>query len=207
MQIYPLTLAQVAQRPLIVTYSVATRTAGNLVLRPLGAEDVDALAAFLMRLSPETRHFSIFNSYDHIMAQALCDAINRYDKLRFVVERASPPAIIGLMEFSLDIPEGDLRRYAEYGVPLDARHDCRFGPTLADEYQGVGVGSALFPALIDVVRRFGKQRMILWGGVLADNHRALRFYEKQGFRRVGSFTEDDGLRVVDMILDLPPQGA
>ena len=200
MQTQTLTLAQVAQRPQTVTYSVVTRSAGHLILRPLEAQDVDALAAFLMGLSPETRYFSTFASYDLAMAQAMCDAINRYDKLRFVVESSANSTIIGLMEFSLDIPKGDLRRYAEYGVPLDARYDCRFGPTLADEVQSVGIGSALFPALVDVARRFGKQRMILWGGVLADNSRALRFYEKQGFRRVGAFTEADGLRVVDMIL-------
>jgi len=38
--------------------------------------------------------------------------------------------------------------------------------------------------------------------VLADNPRALRYYEKNGFRAVGTFTGADGGRSLDMILDL-----
>lgn len=40
-------------------------------------------------------------------------------------------------------------------------------------------------------------------GVLADNARALRYYEKNGFRRFGSFTGPDGSRSLDMMLELP----
>ncbi|MEU2180061.1 GNAT family N-acetyltransferase [Streptomyces thermolilacinus] len=58
-----------------------------------------------------------------------------------------------------------------------------------------------------MARRFGRNRIILWGGVLADNQRAIRFYEKQGFRTVGSFTGADGAESLDMMLDLPPETA
>ncbi|MFE9363057.1 hypothetical protein ACFYNN_09525 [Streptomyces sp. NPDC006978] len=45
-------------------------------------------------------------------------------------------------------------------------------------------------------------RIILWGGVRADNPRAIRYYEKNGFQRVGRFTEADGTLSPDMMLAL-----
>lgn len=203
----PLTLDYVFRHPETVTSRVALANGKRFVLRPLQGGDVELLARFLEGLSPTTRAFSTFDSYDRTAAQALCDAINRYDKLRFVVEDVGAEnavgesgAIVGLMEFSFGIPEGDVQRYQRYGMVLDGRVDCRFGPTLADGYQDRGLGSALFPHLVDVARRFGKQRIVLWGGVFAANMRAIRFYEKQGFVRAGAFAGANGQEVIDMLL-------
>ncbi|CAL9335949.1 hypothetical protein SUDANB176_00165 [Streptomyces sp. enrichment culture] len=57
-------------------------------------------------------------------------------------------------------------------------------------------GTQVFPLIADVARRFGKKRIILWGGVPTDNPRAIRYYEKQGFRTVGSFTGADGTQAL-----------
>jgi GNAT superfamily N-acetyltransferase len=200
-----LTLAEVFAHPEIFTHTIELPTVGRVRFRPLEAGDVDELGAFLSGLSPTT------TSYDRTGAQLLCDAINRYDKLRFVVELPAAGQISGqlsgqiiaLYEFSFDIPDYDLERFARYGVPLDQRTDCRYGPTIADEYQNRGVGSQTFPYLVAVAKRFGKDRIILWGGVFVDNARAIHFYEKQGFRPLGTFEGYEGGLVNDMILDLP----
>jgi RimJ/RimL family protein N-acetyltransferase len=197
-----LTLSEVCAHPTLVTYAIELPTGGAAVLRPLHADDINKLTSFLVGLSLVTRRFSTFPSYDRVTAQALCEAINRYDKLRFVVEIGASEEIIGLFEFSFDIPNGDILRYAQQGVVLDARYDCRFGPTLSDAYQNSGVGSKVFPYIVDVAKRFGKERIVLWGGVLRDNARAIRFYEKQGFRPVGMFVSHDGIDSLDMILEL-----
>ena len=197
-----LTLQDIVLDPQMFTYPIEMRSSGQALLRPLQVDDVDQLALLLEGFSASTRWFSFFPSYDRACAQELCEAINRYDKLRFVVEVLPAGEIVGLFEFSFAIPNGDLQRFAEYGVPLDENFDCRFGPVLADAYQNSGLGSRVFPYLVDVVKRFGKHRIILWGGVLADNSRAIRFYEKQGFRRVGSFVSFDGIDSLDMIMEL-----
>jgi RimJ/RimL family protein N-acetyltransferase len=202
-----LTLNEVFLHPEAATYYVELSDNARVVMRPLQHDDVDLLAAFLAGLSPQTRRFSTFPSYDKTMAQALCDAINRYDKLRFVVEALAPGQIVGLLEFSFDIPNGDRQRYAQHGIELDATVDCRWGPTLADDYQNVGLGSKLFAFVANVARRFGKKRIILWGGVLADNRRAIRFYEKQGFQPVGIFRDHEDELLFDMILNLVEEGA
>ena len=198
----PLTLSELSAQPHLVTYMITIPSLEPMCIRPLAHQDAGALGIFLASLSPQTRRFSLFPSYDHATAQMLCDAINRYDKLRFVVELTASHEIIGLLEFSFGLPDGDITRYRAYRVPLDVLTDCRFGPTLADAYQGQGLGSSVFPTMVDVARNFGKRRIILWGGVLADNARAIRFYEKQGFRTVGSFLHEDGELTLDMLLEL-----
>lgn len=201
----PLTLGAVAEHPDVVTTTVDAPGFPPVVVRPLSPHDVSALADFLQSLSPGTRRLSTFpDGFDTDGAQALCDAINRYDKLRFVVQPTGESTIIGLLELSFDVPDGDLERYTSAGMPLDAGTCVRFGPTLSDAYQGVGLGTAVLPHVIDVVRRFGRRRILLWGGVLHDNARALRYYEKAGFRRVAAFQGPDGQTSIDMVLDIAP---
>ncbi|MBT2443589.1 GNAT family N-acetyltransferase [Streptomyces sp. ISL-36] len=196
-----LTLAAVAADPRVLTRALEVRDGRLVTFRPLTHSDAEGLAGFLAGLSAESRRLSRFDGYDLTAARGLCAAIARYDKLRLVLEEAPSGRIVGLLEFSLDLPPSDIARFREAGVE-PAATDCRFGPTLADDYQGKGVGTRVFPLVVDVARRFGRKRIILWGGVLADNPRALRFYAKQGFRTVGSFTEANGQRSFDMILDL-----
>lgn len=172
----------------------------RVVLRPLVPEDVQKLARFLERLSVKTREQSTFSSYDIAMAQELCEAINRYDKLRFVLEN-SCEEICGLFEFSLDIPESDVDRFNDYGITL-GDNDCRWGITIADDYQNFGVGKLIFPFMVRVVKGFGYARIILYGGVLASNERAIHYYEKLGFKEVGRFVNQDEIASVDMVLDL-----
>ncbi|MFI7462129.1 GNAT family N-acetyltransferase [Nonomuraea sp. NPDC049646] len=198
-----LTLAAVAEDPLVLTRRLNLKDGSDVVFRPLTHADAEGLAAFLDGLSAATRRLSTFDGHDLKAARKLCDAIARYDKLRLVLEDVLSGRIVGLVEFSLDLHPADIARYQKAGIPLAAT-DCRFGLTLSDDHQGRGVGTQIFPLVADVARQFGKTRVILFGGVLADNPRALRYYDKHGFRLVGSFTGSDGAQSFDMILDLTP---
>ncbi|MFE3515310.1 GNAT family N-acetyltransferase [Streptomyces sp. NPDC059166] len=196
------TLLEIAEEPSRLTSRLRLDDGSDAVFRPLTPADAGRLAALLEALSPESRHFSAFDGYDLATAGELCDAIARYDKLRLVLEEAQSGRIVGLVEFSLALTSGDIARFQDAGVRLVASRDCRFGLTLADDYQGRGVGTHVFPLVTEVARLLGKERIILWGGVRSDNHRAIRYYEKNGFRAVGSFAEADGSLSLDMILDL-----
>lgn len=200
----PLTLGEIAQRPQDFA-TVHTQATGEVLhLRPLLPQDVEKLARFLAGLSPESRRLSTFSGYDRATAQELCDAIARYDKLRLAVIDAAHPdePLVGLFEYSFDLTAGDTSRYTKHGCPLNPASDCRFGPTLADAWQNRGIGSILLPAVWAFARGFERSRVILWGGVLADNGRAIHFYEKNGFRHVGRFVNGEGQECCDMILDL-----
>jgi diamine N-acetyltransferase len=196
-----LTLAQVAATPALLETTVELRNGDRLRYRPLIPGDVEALGQFLESLSPLTRKRWTLASYDRGMAEELCHAIGRYDKLRLVADDPQNPAIgiVALFEFSFGIPAGDHTRFAGYGLTLDEAHDCRFGPCVRDDHQRRGVATALMGPTFAIARRFGKGRILLWGGVLADNGPALAFYGRQGFVEVGRFEDSDGTAVIDML--------
>lgn len=95
----------------------------------------------------------------------------------------------------------DAPRLQSYGLILNPETDTTFAPSIADAWQGKGIGSVLLKHIInDLKSHTPATRMILWGGVQADNHQALKFYAKHGFEVLGPF-EYHGMNF-DMILDL-----
>jgi ribosomal protein S18 acetylase RimI-like enzyme len=54
---------------------------------------------------------------------------------------------------------------------------------LLHRFQGAGIGRALMQRAFDVTRQLERQRLLL--GVYSENHAALRFYERAGFRKIG----------------------
>lgn len=70
------------------------------------------------------------------------------------------------------------------------------------EALGSGAGPALMEASLDEARRRGHRT--IWLGVWEGNARALAFYERCGFRRVGSHTFQLGSDPqIDLVLELP----
>jgi diamine N-acetyltransferase len=86
----------------------------------------------------------------------------------------------------------DQARYEAVGLGLNPATDCTFAPSVADDYQDQKLGSLLMPYLIKICQVVDYQRIILWGGVQAENPRAVRFYQKFGFEVVGSFQNKNG---------------
>ena len=183
-----LTLNQVAQDPKRVTFIRPLHDGSTLTIRPLLPEDAPRLAVFFDQLGTQTGYFySVAEKRPEPYAQALCQAINRYDKLRFVAEIAeNKGAFMGLIEFSFSILDTDKQRYAAYNISLSEKRDCRYGLCLSDQYQNQGLGGHLFTCAKEVARQFGKERIILWGGVYGNNGRAIAHYQKNRFERLGN---------------------
>ncbi len=196
-----LNLLDVALNPQLLTKELRVQNNKKIILRPLEVKDVKLLSTFLKNLSPKTRKFYTCKSYDYSYAKELCNAINRYDKLRLVVTLKTTKQIISLLEFSFDITNEDYKRFLKYGINL-TKNDCRFGPCISDDYQSKGIGSAIFPYIIDVAHKFGRKRIILWGGVLINNKKAIRFYEKKGFKNLGTYENLENGTSLDMIFNI-----
>lgn len=196
-----MTISEVATNPSIATFELQLSSGEETVLRPLETKDVELLANFLENLSQETRQFYNYPSYDLAYAKEMCGAINRYDKLRLILCLRHSGRVIGIFEFSFDIPEGDRQRFLSYHIQ-PGPEVCRLGPCLADDYQNKGVGSIALPHLVNIAKKFRQKYIILWGGVRTDNERGIRFYEKNGFKRLGTFSNQTGQESLDMILEI-----
>ena len=162
------------------------------VFRSLRASDVEELAAFYNGLSDEARSFWHREPNGHALAVEHCEAIDRYDKLRLVVDRHGE--IDAIYELSFAITGGDRERFASYGAPLDEAIDVRFGPCVRDSEKGTGLAVRLLHETALVAKREGRTNLVLWGGVQIENTRAQRFYVREGFREVGRTAE-----IIDMV--------
>lgn len=197
-----LSLDTIAKNPKKYAYEIDVPSGEKLIIRPLEKEDEEKLAQLFKNLSENTKNFYTSEEPFETRAKEHIDAINKYDKLRFVLEKTDLNEIIGLFEFSFDIPPNDISRFENYAIKLTSNTDCRIGPLLKDEYQSKGFGSLVLPAILNIAKQFNKKRVILWGGVNKNNAKAIRFYEKNGFKNLGSFINQNKIECYDMLLNL-----
>ncbi len=73
--------------------------------------------------------------------------------------------------------------------PIQAfRHKAEFGITVHDDYQNLGLGTAMTRHMIEIARVKGLKKISLT--VVTENCRAIRVYEKCGFKVEGRLEKD-----------------
>jgi GNAT superfamily N-acetyltransferase len=171
-------------------------------IRPMQPDDIVCFITYLERLSAETRARYGPHPFDRKTAAAICATLDPEDILRMAafVRAGGEERMIAYFLLMMGIREGDRRRYAAREDPLDAETDCTLAPSVADDYQDQGLGSQMMRHVLQCAARLGRKRVALWGGVQTSNLRAVHFYTKFGFRKVGEFYTDKDND--DMILDL-----
>ena len=189
-----LTTDQIARNPECVTTRLIFSPGEEVIFRVLQAGDGAVL------LSQETR--DLFGPHPLTMEQGhrLCEEIDYGQTLRMIALIGSAPEVIAYLILILGVRESEIGRYREHRVVLESETDCTFAPSVADAYQNRRLGSLLMPHVLEVVRRLGYRRVVLSGGTQARNMRAVRFYEKFGFVKVGEFMTK--INNYDMILEL-----
>ncbi len=173
-----------------------TKQGKEVLIQQLQFSDHDRLSDYLLQLQAATvKRFQphAFNkpAIDHLFSNPAMIAIIAVDP--------STHHIIGYTLLKKGYLEHDLPRFKQYGLHLQHIHCCTIAPSVADDWQGTGIGQLMFTYLFDELRTTTIHQMILWGGVQADNWPAKQFYLKNGFRVVGQF-EYYGINE-DMILE------
>jgi GNAT superfamily N-acetyltransferase len=172
----------------------------QVLVRRLNYDDFDKLVIYLNRLSPETvKRFgphsfdkkAIINLYEH------CDKHNGY-----IAQDVETSEIIAYSIIKIGSLEHDGSRLQSYGLKPDENTDCTFAPSVADHWQSQGVGKSLFNFMLLELKAKRFKRILLWGGVQSDNTRAVNYYIKNGFRKLGEF-EYNGPNY-DMVLEINP---
>ncbi|NWF69379.1 MAG: GNAT family N-acetyltransferase [Chloroflexi bacterium] len=172
-----------------------------VIFRLLLAGDALLLGRYFEGLSAETRRRYGPHPLTADEAERLCATIAVHDTLRFVaLLPGETPEIVAYFILVLGVRDNEIARYAGYGEPLDPARDCTFAPSVADAYQGRGLGSLLMPPLLDAAQRLGRRAIVLMAGTQATNARAIAFYRKFGFEHIGDFQTE--IANHDMILYL-----
>lgn len=147
--------------------------------------DIDNLFHYLQNLSSETRSRFGPHPFDKDSIAAFYN--DSTDRIGYVAIDTETGDLIAYSIIKIGFLEHDRTRLESYGLTLENKHDCTFAPSVADAWQGCGIGSNLFHFIITDLKSKAINRIILWGGVQANNERAVVYYHKLGFKTLGQF--------------------
>jgi GNAT superfamily N-acetyltransferase len=144
----------------------------------------------LQELSPETKKKFEPHPFDKISISHFYQT-NPYN-LGYIAEDTSDGSVIAYAIIRLGYLEHDADRLRSFGFIPDHFTDVTYAPSVADDWQGLGIGYHLLQFIEEELKIMGRQRIILWGGVQQENEKAVRYYLKNGFMILGAF-EYNGL--------------
>lgn len=149
------------------------------------AKDCANLHSYLNLLSDESKKRFAPHPVDK---DSITDIFKNSSYSGFVAKDFITSKIIGYSIIRTNIFDYEFKRFQEYGITLNDKYDCSYAPSVADEWQGKGIGTALFRFILkDLMLKNVQKRIILWGGVQKDNNIAIGFYKRNGFRVLGEF--------------------
>jgi len=176
---------------------VTTKNNRQVALRKLNADDYGNLCDYFGKLSYETRKRFGPHPFDR---NSIIEFYRNDLHTGYIAQDAETSAIVAYSIIKIGFLEHDAFRLQSYGLKLDNKADATFAPSVADNWQSQGIGNALFQFIISGLKLLEIKRIILWGGVQADNHKAVNYYRKNGFQTLGEF-HFNGLNY-DMVLQL-----
>jgi RimJ/RimL family protein N-acetyltransferase len=179
---------------------ITLRDGRKALVRPLQADDLELLTEFFLGLSERTRSRYGPHPFDSATAEELCASIDNSVTIRFVTElhEANSPHFIGYIILSREIWSGDRERYS--WLPSYDDTAC-FAPVIADAFQDQGIGSQMGRHVLACAQSIGLKRVILMGGVMAENSIARRVYTKLGFVQLDEFITRGDVHNYDMMVE------
>lgn len=153
-------------------------------LRTLQSTDMEDILAYLENLGPDTKKRFGPHPFNR---QAINELCTDKSNTGFIARDCLSGKIIAYAIIRTGYLDHDKKRLSSYGLQLSKETDCTFAPSVADEWQGLGVGHVLFHFIVTALKEKGINRIILWGGVQAGNLRAVNYYRKLGFTLLGEF--------------------
>ena len=170
----------------------------EVLLRKLTPGDIIQLSNYLQNLGPDTVKRFGPHGFDK---QSISTLYNNPDEYTgYIALDTDTSEIVAYSVIKQGYLEHDGYRLQSYGLVLNDNTDCTFAPSVADRWQSLGVGNSLFHFILDDLKAKGIKRIILWGGVQSDNLKAVNYYLKNEFKKIGQF-EYNGSND-DMVLDI-----
>ncbi len=174
-----------------------TKQNKEIEIRLLNNSDFDRLMHYLHSLRLETvQHFQP-HSYH---SQDVLDFYAQQGTEACVAIDTATHEMIGYAVLKKGLLAHDLPRLQRYQFPLQHDAAFTFAPSVKDDWQSSGVGQLMMNFVQTEMQKRQIRQLILWGGVQSNNTKAIRFYNKNGFRSLGHF-DYNGLNE-DMLLEL-----
>jgi ribosomal protein S18 acetylase RimI-like enzyme len=199
-----ISIADIKERPERISKTVWDASQRQILFRSLEAGDAEIFGKYLLDLSEKTQRRFRPHPLGRATAEALCAHIDFTNTIRLVAtsRSGSQEKIIAYFMLQLGVREAELERYRKAGITLDPTSDCTLAPSVADAYQDQGLGSLMMRHLISIAHRLGRKHMVLLSGTHETNPRAIHFYEKHSFTKIGTFEKPPGFDNYDMMLKL-----
>lgn len=151
----------------------------ELTFHQCGTDDISTLRDFLFR--------AFQDAYVNLIAQQSIDAYmeQSFDAKRLEAELANPDSaffllsIDGVLAGCLKTNEAPMQ--TDINDPMSLEIERIY---LAKEFQNRGLGGVLMQKAVELANRQNKG--YIWLGVWENNARALRFYKKNGFYKIGT---------------------
>jgi len=159
----------------------ALNDGSHVLIRPLRPQDREREKAFIENLSPATRHQRFLGEIKEVGEQLLNQLMD--------VGTPQRVAYVALVHDNGELREVGISRYAQ--VDEQPSH-CEFAVTIADEWQGKGLGALLMQHLIDEARNNGFQQM--YSVDSAANYSMRRLAKQLGMR--SAIDPDDATQVI-----------
>ncbi len=153
---------------------------------------------YLQQLSAETNKIFGPHAFDQ---QSINDFYSKGQlNIGYVAKEIETGKIIAYAIIRPEYLTEDGKRLQYCHIIPTSQTDCTFAPSVADAWQSCGIGNALFQYILNDLKGTVFTRIILWGGVQSDNKKAVNYYLRNGFKKIGHF-EHNGLND-DMILEI-----
>lgn len=170
----------------------------TISMSPFKIEDKDKLLQYFETLSEKSK--KRFGPHPFTMEAIVNTFKDTANYKMFVAKDSENDTIIAYTVVKIGWVDFDKDRLHFYGLSLKPK-DATIAPSVADNWQGRGLGSKFFWYVIDYLKTtIGITRLILWGGVQSNNEKAVRLYKRFDFKYLGEF-EHNGMNM-DMVLDM-----
>ena len=154
-----------------------------VTIRSVQPADLNALSEFYFKMPKDVRNKFQPHPFEIEKLREIYHSHYRYKGYIALCQNH----IVGYVVVYSGHFDHDINRISTYSIHPDHQTDCQFAPLVSPNHHGQGIGQKLFDFAKKELNQKGILRIFLWGGVKADNYKAIRYYEKLGFTRIGSF--------------------
>jgi diamine N-acetyltransferase len=177
---------------------ITSKNNQSILLRRLTINDLEELCRYLQALSPETKSRFGPHQFDEKSVAGFYATADVH--IGYVAIDRATTTIIAYAIIKPGYLQHDKARLQSYGLIVNDKTDCTFAPSVADSWQGLGIGNNLFHFILRDLKTTSINRIILWGGVQADNYKAVQYYQRNGFTTLGHFLYNGNN--YDMVYDI-----